>query len=275
MNKDFSYATHTARNGGYIDESTQDSMRESTLLVAGCGMGSSVAVAAARMGFEKFILADGDVVDAHNLNRQFYNFADVGNFKVASLESAILAINPNASVKALPTHLDAGNTRDIVASADLIIDTVDFVDLPAILGLHDEARTQNKPILTAMNVGFGALVWFFPAGSPVSLRTMLMAHHDPQQGAAEYAQVYRKFFGRISSSMDEAVVEHMSNVMERMRDGQACPASQLAVGSFGVAALALSMLTDYLSGLPVPHAPTMVFHSFGTHRTELIDLSGT
>ena len=41
----------------------------------------------------------GDVVDAHNLNRQFYNFADTGKYKVHALESAILAINPGANVK--------------------------------------------------------------------------------------------------------------------------------------------------------------------------------
>ncbi|WP_048438017.1 ThiF family adenylyltransferase [Caenimonas sp. SL110] len=273
MSSDFSYATHTVRNRGYIAAPTQASIRESTLLIAGCGIGSSVAVAATRMGFEKFILADGDVVDAHNLNRQFYSFADVGKPKVKALESAIVAINPAASVTTVQAHLDAQNTRAVVAQSDLIVDTVDFLDLPAILRLHDEARAQHKPIVTALSVGFGALVWYFPSGSKTSLRTMLQADMDPLDGTASYAKVFSKFFGRLSGSMDTEVVDNVSEVIVRMRSGEPCPASQVVVGSFGIAALALSMIRDIYSGTPVPQAPTMVFHSFGTHRTEMIDVA--
>ena len=78
MADDLSYNELVARNAGYIDPATQLAIRSCRLLIAGCGIGSSPAVCAARMGFENFVLVDGDVVDRHNLNRQFYDAVDVG-----------------------------------------------------------------------------------------------------------------------------------------------------------------------------------------------------
>lgn len=271
----FSYATHVARNQGYIDARTQEAICRSTLLIAGCGIGSAVAIAAARMGFEKFILVDGDVVDAHNLNRQFYEFADVGAFKVDALKRGILRINPFASVDAVRDNLSDANTRAVVERADLVFDTVDFLDLPAILGLHDEAVVQRKPILTAVSVGFGALTWYYPPGTQVTMRTMMQADIDRAEGAASYASVFASFFDRLRDRMDADVCDQVDRVLGLMRDGTPCPASQVASGSFGIAALAMSMIRDILASKDVPHAPAMVLHSFASHRAELIDASRT
>ena len=81
MTVKFDYNTFVTRNSGYVSAETQAKIRQKTLLIAGCGIGSSVAICAARMGFDKFVLVDGDVVDAHNLNRQFYDFADIASRK--------------------------------------------------------------------------------------------------------------------------------------------------------------------------------------------------
>ena len=170
---DFSYDQFVLRNAGYIQPATQEKIRNTRLLIAGCGMGSSPAMCAARLGFEKFILVDGDTVDAHNLNRQFYEFADVGKPKVEALKGQILRINPQAEVEAVQAFLDAGNTEAIVGKADIVFDTIDFVDLPAILRLHGAARARGADVFTALNVGFGALVWYFPAGGPLGLSDIL------------------------------------------------------------------------------------------------------
>ena len=65
-----SYQDLTLRNQGYIPPELQEKIRATRLLVAGCGLGSSIAEAAARVGFERLTLADGDSISAHNLNRQ-------------------------------------------------------------------------------------------------------------------------------------------------------------------------------------------------------------
>src|SRR5262245_63299429 len=175
MSRSFSYETFVTRNSGYVDANTQDRIRKTRLLIAGCGIGSSLAVCAARIGFNNFVLVDGDVVDAHNLNRQFYEFADIGKPKVDALKDKIVRINPEANVETINANLNAENTHAIVGKADIVFDTVDFLDLPAILQLHASAKQHRAHIFTALSVGFGSLVWYFPADSPLSLVDLLAA----------------------------------------------------------------------------------------------------
>jgi molybdopterin/thiamine biosynthesis adenylyltransferase len=274
----FDYDTLVTRNSGYVAPDTQQRIRETRLLIAGCGIGSSTAVCAARMGFERFMLVDGDVVDAHNLNRQFYDFADVGRPKVQALKDAILRINPQAMVDAVQANLDAANTQDIVARADVVFDTVDFLDLKAILGLHGSARSLGKPVFTALSVGFGALVWYFPAHGPVSLLDILAPDLANATAAAgpdgpAYADVFGSFVRRLAPYLDAEVVMQVSRVLRLMKEGRPCPASQVVVGSFAIGAMAMSMIHDVLAGREPPAAPRLVLHSFHRHTTTIVDLS--
>src|SRR5436190_17795092 len=118
MTKEFDYDLFVARNSGYVAPETQALVRDKTLLFAGCGIGSGPVIAATRFGFQKFILVDGDVVDAHNLNRQFYDHADIGVPKVVALKEKILRINPAAQVRAEHAYLNPDNTDALVARAD-------------------------------------------------------------------------------------------------------------------------------------------------------------
>ena len=274
----FSYATHVTRNSGYVDADTQRRIRDARLLIAGCGIGSSPAVCAARLGFANFVLVDGDVVDAHNLNRQFYDFADVGKPKVAALKEKILRINPEAKVDAIQEYLTEHNTDAVVAKADIVFDTVDFLDLPAILRLHTSAKQHHAHIFTALSVGFGALVWYFPADAALSLGDLIapyLARVGPGAGGAmpSYVDVFASFIGRIAPHLDRQVVEQVTYVLTMMKDGKPCPASQVAVGSFAIGAMATSMIHDLLAGNSLPAAPKLVVHSFKSHQTKIIDVS--
>lgn len=271
------YDDLVTRNSGYIDAATQASIRDCRLLIAGCGIGSGPAVCAARMGFERFVLVDGDVVDGHNLNRQFYDAADVGQPKVLALRDKILRINPSAQVEVHNVFLDADNTAAIVKTADVVFDTVDFLDLPAILRLHGSARALGIPVFTALSVGFGALVWYFPPTDAPGLADILASDLAALQAAGggqpSYADVFARFMQRLAPHLDSQVVEQVGKVLSLMKEGKPCPASQVAVGGFAVSAMAMSMIHDMLAGRSVPRAPQLVVHSFASHRTTVADLS--
>lgn len=272
-----SYSQLVLRNAGYIAASTQDRIRNARLLIAGCGIGSGLAICATRLGFERFLLVDGDTVDAHNLNRQFFDFADVGKPKVQALREHILRINPQANVEVLQANLDGSNTDTAVSCADIVFDTVDFLDLGAILRLHGSARQQGKPVFTALSVGFGALVWYFPAQSPVGLTDLLAADIGSGGGTVPdsktYAEVFASFVQRIAPALDADVVEQIARVLSLLKEGKPCPAPQVAVGSFAVAAMATAMIQDMLAGRDVPAAPSFVVHSFRRHLSQVVDVS--
>jgi molybdopterin/thiamine biosynthesis adenylyltransferase len=244
-------------------------------LIAGCGLGASTAIAATRMGFQHFVLIDGDTVDAHNLNRQFYDFDDIGSAKVAALKKHILRINPEATVEAVQANLDQDNALALVGQVDIIFDTIDFLDLAAILSLHTVAKAQGKPVFTALSIGYGAGVLYFPADSNASLADIIAndVRNAQGEGDASYAAVFGKIMARIGAHLDSQVVAQVAKALTIMEDGRPCPASQISIGSFTVAAMAVSMMHDMLAGMPVPSSPTMVAHSFRNHCTKLIDIS--
>ena len=275
MSAAFQYDTFVTRNTGYVESETQAKIRTRRLLIAGCGLGASTAIAAVRMGFQHFVLIDGDTVDAHNLNRQFYDFEDVGMPKVQALKKHILRINPEASVDAVQANLDQDNALELVKKADIIFDTIDFLDLEAILALHVTAQAHGKPVFTALSIGYGAGVLYFPPDTTASLAQII--ENDlasaTSEGNASYAAVFGKIMGRIGAHLDRQVVEQVARALTVMEDGRPCPASQISVGSFTVAAMAVSMMHDMLAGMEVPASPHMVAHSFRNHVTKLIDIS--
>lgn len=274
MATEFEYDRFITRNSGYIDHDTQEKIRNTRLVFFGCGLGSSTVICAARTGFQHFVLVDGDTVAPHNLNRQFFDFEDVGMPKVEALKKHILRINPQARVEAVAAMLDRGNAAELVSKADIIFDTIDFVDLDAVLALHGNAAAQGKPIFTALNIGPGGGVLYFPPGSGQSLPEILQRDVEAAAAAGNlnYTAVFSRVMARIGAHLDRKVVEEMAKALTIMDDGTPCPASQIAIGSFTVAALAMAMITDMLAGLEVPSAPHIVVHSFRNHVTKLINI---
>lgn len=275
MASTFDYDTFVTRNEGYLTRATQEKVRKTRLLVAGCGLGAGTAIGAARTGFEQFVLVDGDTVDSHNLNRQFFSQSDIGHPKAEALKRHILEINPQAQVKAIVGNVTAGNANDFISEVDVVFDTIDFLDLPAILALHQGARVLGRPVFTALSIGFGAGTLFFDARQGETLPEIL--HKDvvksSAEGDASYSAVFGKVMARIGVHLDRQVVEQVARALTIMEDGRPCPASQLAIGAFATAAQSLSMMIAYLEGAEVPAAPVMVVHSFKNYATKLIDIS--
>lgn len=269
------YQTLILRNKDYIPAKLQDKIRACRLLIAGCGIGSSFAETAARLGFEHFILVDGDVVDTHNLNRQRYSIEDVDQPKVEALGRRIQAINPNATVEKFYTYLSVDNATDLVGKADVVFDTIDFLDLKGIVGLHDACRTQRKPVITALAIGWGAGCVYFPSGTAWTFRRLFGLPDEGSVENANYAATFAKVLERLAQHLDQDVVMAVGKALTVMEDGRPCPASQVAPGADAVGSLAGTLLVSILAGQPVVEAPMMTTLDVrATLRQGGIDLQG-
>jgi len=102
------YENLVLRNLGYINQELQGKIKNSHILIAGCGVGSSIAEAALRMGFINITLLDGDTVEEHNLNRQCYTFKDVKKSKAKSLAKRL-----KATGKEVPVELFFSNYEEV------------------------------------------------------------------------------------------------------------------------------------------------------------------
>jgi molybdopterin/thiamine biosynthesis adenylyltransferase len=252
------YDEFVKRNAGYVPAAVQERVRRTSILVAGCGIGSAIAESLVRVGCERLTLVDHDAVSLHNLNRQDFVAADVGRSKVVALAHRLRAINPEARITVHDAWVTADNARELVASADLVMDTIDFLDLAGIVALHDAARALEKPAISAVSVGYGAAAVYFPPNGACTFRKLFgLPEHGPVQGYS-YTERFAVVVQRLAERLDRDVVEAMARALTIMEDGRPCPAPHISVGSASVAALATAMALRIFAGRPVTAAPEMV-----------------
>jgi sulfur carrier protein ThiS adenylyltransferase len=105
---------------------TTERLRGTTVGIAGCGgLGSNAAVALARAGVGRLILADPDRVEISNLNRQHYFRSDVGRVKVEALAEHLRAINPEIELVLHELELIPRNAPEVFGQADILIEAFD------------------------------------------------------------------------------------------------------------------------------------------------------
>lgn len=83
--------------------------------VIGCGAtGSRIALSVAKLGVEKIICYDFDVVEEHNIANQIYGNNDIGKKKVEALKQIILN-QTGVEIKAVDAEVDGSQVlRDVV-----------------------------------------------------------------------------------------------------------------------------------------------------------------
>lgn len=102
--------------------------------IAGAGgLGSNCAVALVRSGIQQLVVADFDVVEPGNLNRQAYSACHLGRPKVECLREVLLAINPQLRVDAVQQRLDAAGARQLFASCQAVVEAFDQAAAKAML----------------------------------------------------------------------------------------------------------------------------------------------
>ncbi|MBO3443542.1 sulfur carrier protein ThiS adenylyltransferase ThiF [Clostridium sp. CCUG 7971] len=88
------------------------------------GLGSNIAISLARIGVGKLVLADFDVVEPSNLNRQQYFIDDIGKNKTDALKENIKRINPFINIKTHNIFITKDNV-EYFNDVDIIIEAFD------------------------------------------------------------------------------------------------------------------------------------------------------
>jgi len=105
----------------------QKRLKNARVLAVGAGgLGSPTLLYLAAAGVGTLGIAEFDVVDESNLQRQIiHGTSDVGKSKGLSAKESIAEINPLVEVVLHETRLDSDNVLDIFSSYDLIVDGTD------------------------------------------------------------------------------------------------------------------------------------------------------
>jgi sulfur carrier protein ThiS adenylyltransferase len=120
------------------------------------GLGSTVAVALARTGVGKLVLADFDVVEPSNLNRQQYTIAQIGRYKADALRETLEEVNPYVALDARVIRLDETNVLDVFAGVDVLVEAFDSAAAKAmIVGVFRRHRPEVPVVAASGLAGYG------------------------------------------------------------------------------------------------------------------------
>ena len=124
--------------------------------IAGAGgLGSNCAVALARSGVGTLVIADFDIIEKANLNRQYYFADQLGMKKTIALKENISRINPDVSVIIHQKKIDRLNIIEIFAGCQIIVEAFDSAEMKEML---IETVQQNMPGIPLV-VGSGMAGW--------------------------------------------------------------------------------------------------------------------
>lgn len=162
------------RNNIHIKEEEQQCIKDFPVLIGGCGIGSYIAECLLRMGFENLTIADGDIVELTNLNRQNYTNKDIGVKKAVALRDRLHAINPEANITVFPEFIDKDNLYDIDLNHRVAINALDFSsDIPFVFDQYMAKR--NIPVVHPYNLGWAGFLTVLPPEG-LNLQSLEKAH---------------------------------------------------------------------------------------------------
>ena len=133
------------------------------LLVGAGGLGSPAGYYLAAAGVGRIRIADDDVVDRSNLQRQILHAeARVGTKKVESAAQTLSALNPRTKVEAVAERITSDNVERLLEGVDVVVDGAD--NFPARYLLNDACVKLGIPMVYGAIQQFDGQVSVFDAG---------------------------------------------------------------------------------------------------------------
>src|SRR5690606_1813014 len=150
------YARHILLNELGIEG--QEKLLEARVLILGAGgLGAPAALYLAGAGVGHIMLADDDVVELSNLQRQIiHTTARLDQAKAVSAKQALNELNPSVRIEPIVRRLMDGDLEDVVAQADLVLDCCDnFATRHAV---NRACVLHRKPLVSGAAIRFAGQV---------------------------------------------------------------------------------------------------------------------
>lgn len=231
----FNYKTAFKRTIGWITEDEQEILRNATVAIAGLGgVGGSHLLTLVRLGVGRFSIADYDLFELHNMNRQAgASMSQLGRPKVDVLQEMALDINPELQIQTYPEGISAGNVAQFLDGADVYVDGLDFFVYDARQLVFREAAASGIPAFTAAPLGMStAFLAFHPDG--LSFDQYFQIHPD----LSEEEKALRFMLGLAPSGLHGPSLVDPSTINLKEQSGPSTPMGcELCAGVIGTQVL--------------------------------------
>ncbi len=134
-----------------------DALKNAVVGIAGLGgIGSHVAFALARLGVGKLVIADYDVVEPSNLNRQCYFVKDLGRKKTEATRENLLSVNPYIDIDVFDGYIDEKNVKEVFCNASVVVEAFDDPECKATLVNTLIGETDKTVVACSGMAGYGS-----------------------------------------------------------------------------------------------------------------------
>jgi hypothetical protein len=166
MMTDFNYDEAFSRNIGWVSAEEQELLRHKKVAIAGMGgVGGSHLIVLARLGIGGFHIADLDVFELANFNRQYGAAMSTLNVaKAAAMEKTILDINPELQVTTFEQGITLENLDRFLDGVDIYVDSLDIFALDIRRAVFAACYDRGIPAITAAPMGMGTAMLVFMPG---------------------------------------------------------------------------------------------------------------
>lgn len=208
MAEAFDYQTAFSRNMGWVTEAEQLLLSAKRIAIAGLGgVGGSHLLSLARLGVGSFHVADMDIFELANFNRQVgATIPNLGRAKAEVLTEMAAAINPELDIKTFPEGVALNNLDEFLAGVDLYVDGLDFFALNIRQAVFAACADKGIPAITAAPLGMGvALLCFIPG-------KMTFEQYFRMKGLSENEQLLHFLLGLSPAMLQSAYLVDDSRV---------------------------------------------------------------
>ena len=150
-----------------VGEQGQTKLLQAKVFIVGVGgLGSPVGYYLSAAGVGTIAVADHDVVELSNLQRQIAHSAKtVGNPKVESAKATFEALNPDVHIIPVQQRLSKDNIFGLIRDYDIVVDCSD--NYPTRFLINDACVMLKKPLVTGAVSQFeGQLTVIIPGDGP-------------------------------------------------------------------------------------------------------------
>ncbi len=151
----FKYEDLFQRNIGVFTKKEQDKIRKLKIAIIGAGgLGGAVAIYLTRLGVGEIRIADTDVFEISNINRQFGAYiSTIGMNKAEVIAKEAADINPFCNFIYWKEHITDNNVKRFLEGVDVVVDAIDFFAINDELSIHKTACDNKQWVYTAQCPG--------------------------------------------------------------------------------------------------------------------------
>ena len=151
-----------------MDVAGQQSLMNSSVLIVGMGgLGCPASMYLAAAGVGHITIADDDVVDVTNLQRQIaHSHSKLGEPKVKSAKTVLLGLNKDIEVTIVQERLEGVLLDNVVRSVDVVVDCCD--NFSTRFAVNSSCLRHSKPLVSGAAIRMEGQVAVFDSRDSAS-----------------------------------------------------------------------------------------------------------